>query len=135
FSCNSIRPCASLLCDVKYSVNSLILMISPSTTSKPATAITWTAAVLTSALGAAILYAAWPGINWPIWVAAACLSLIVSRLVSAHRVETPLIILVVWATLLSIGFALTANDFIQVLIVVRDAMLLGLAKIGRASCR
>ena len=38
-------------------------------------------------------------------------------------------LLVVWATLLSIGFALTANDFIQVLIVVSDAMLLGLATI------
>ncbi len=34
-----------------------------------------------------------------------------------------------WATLLSLGFALTANDFFQFLIVLSDAMLLGLATI------
>ncbi len=89
----------------------------------------WTAAIITSALGAAILFSAWQGINWPIWVAAASISLILSRFVAVQAVETPLIILVVWATVLSSGFALTDNDFIKVFIVLSDAMLLGLATI------
>ncbi|PYO50263.1 MAG: hypothetical protein DMD72_02875 [Gemmatimonadetes bacterium] len=91
--------------------------------------IVWTTAILTSALGAGILFSAWPGINWPIWVAAASISLIVSRLAAVQRVEIPLIALVAWATVLSLGFALTDNDFLHFLIVVSDAMLLGLATI------
>ena len=76
--------------------------------------IVWTTAILTSALGAGILFSAWPGINWPIWVAAASISLIVSRLAAVQRVEIPLIALVAWATVLSLGFALTDNDFQQI---------------------
>jgi len=94
-----------------------------------ASALAWTAAALTSALGAAILFAAEPGINWPIWVATASVSLVLSRLVAAGRVETPLVVLVAWATVLSLGFALTDNDFFHVLIIASDAMLLGLATI------
>lgn len=94
-----------------------------------ASAVAWTAAVLTSALGAAILYSAEPGINWPIWIAAASLSLILSRLVAAGRVETPLLVLVAWATVLSLGFALTDKEGFYGLIVASDAMLLGLATI------
>jgi hypothetical protein len=93
-----------------------------------ASAVAWTAAVLTSVLGAAILFAAEPGINWPMWVAAASLSLILSRLVAVGRVETPLLVLVAWATVLSLGFALTDNE-VYALIVASDAMLLGLATI------
>jgi len=104
-------------------------MTSPTPPSKPATAIIWTAAILTSALGAVILYSAWPGINWAIWVAAASVSLILSRIVSVQRVERPLLILLGWAFILSLGFATTANDFFQFLIVIADAMLLGLATI------
>jgi hypothetical protein len=92
-------------------------------------AVTWSAAILTSALGAAILFSAEPGINWPIWVAVASLSLILSRVVSVGRVETPLIVLVSWATLLSLGLALTANEGFHFLIILSDAMLLGLATI------
>jgi hypothetical protein len=92
-------------------------------------AVAWTTAILTAALGTAILFSAWPGINWPIWVAAASVSLILSRLVSVRRVELPLVVLVAWATLLSLGFALTANEGFQFLIVLSDAMLLGLATI------
>ncbi len=94
-----------------------------------ASAVAWSAALLTSALGAAILFSAWPGINWPIWVATASISLIVARLAVRKRPETPLLVLVTWSTLLSVGFALTANEFFQVLIVLSDAMLLGLATI------
>jgi hypothetical protein len=93
-----------------------------------ASAVAWTAAILTSALGAAILFSAEPGINWPIWVATASVSLILSRLVAVRRVETPLLVLVAWATVLSLGFALTDKPFYG-LIVASDAMLLGLATI------
>ena len=93
-----------------------------------ASAVAWTAAVLTSALGAAILFAADPGINWPIWVAAASVSLILSRLVAVGRVETPLLVLTAWATVLAVVFALTDNE-VYALIVASDAMLLGLATI------
>jgi uncharacterized protein DUF4153 len=92
-----------------------------------ASSVAWTAAVLTSALGAAILFSAKPGINWPIWIAAASVSLILSRLVTLRRMETPLLVLVTWATLLSLGLALRDNEMIHVLVVMSDAMLLGLA--------
>lgn len=104
-------------------------MTSAPQTSNRAAAIIWTAAILTSALGAAILYSALPGINWPIWIAAASACLIVSRLVAVQRVELPLLILLAWATVLALGFALTDNDFFHFLIVLSDAMLLGLATI------
>jgi hypothetical protein len=86
-------------------------------------------AIATAWLGAAILFSALPGINWPIWVAAASASLVMARFVSVGRVETPLLVLVAWAIVLSIGFALTANDFLHFVIVLSDAMLLGLASI------
>ncbi len=94
-----------------------------------AAALMWTAAIATSALGAAIIFDAEPGINWPIWVAAASISLILSRLAAVGRAEVPLLVLTAWATLLSIGFALTGNEGFHFLIVLSDAMLLGLATI------
>jgi len=97
------------------------------------TAVIWTAAVLTSVLGAAFLFSAEPGINWPLWIAAASLSVVISRLIIRKRIEAPLIVLLTWATLLSFGFALTDNDFIHVLVVLSDAMLLGLAIISIGS--
>lgn len=95
----------------------------------PTATVAWTTAILTSALGAAILFDAQPGINWPIWVVAASISLLISRFATGRRVETPLIVLLAWAIVLSVGFALTANDFLHFLIVLSDAMLLGLAVI------
>ena len=103
-------------------------MTTPSVNSR-SNRLVWILALLTSGLGATILFDAFPGINWPIWVATASASLIVARLSFAGRVEPPLLILTAWATLLSIAFAITANDFLQFLIVLSDAMLLGLATI------
>jgi hypothetical protein len=91
--------------------------------------LAWICALLTAFLGAAILFDAFPGINWTLWVIAACGSLIIARVAAAGRVETPLLVLTSWATLLSVAFALTGNEAIQFLIVVSDAMLLGLATI------
>ena len=93
------------------------------------TKLAWICAVLTSALGAAILYDAFPGINWTIWVIAASGSLILARLAAVRKVETPLLILLSWAVLLSIAFAFTANDAHHVQTVLADAMLLGMAVI------
>lgn len=90
--------------------------------------IVWTAAIATSLLGAAFLFSADAGINWPMWVAAASLSVIVARYPTAGRLETPLLALLGWATVLSMGFALSDKD-LRFFIVLSDAMLLGLAVI------
>lgn len=92
-------------------------------------AIAWTAALLTSAVGAGILFQAEAGINWPIWVALASISVILARIATRKRVETPLVVLLAWATLLSLGFAVTDAD-LRGFIVMSDAMLLGLAVIS-----
>ena len=91
--------------------------------------ITWTAALLTSALGAALLFNAEAGINWPIWVGATSLAVIVCRALARGKVELPLVVLLTWATLLSLGLALRDDDRTHVLVVISDAMLLGLAVI------
>ena len=93
------------------------------------TRVAWICALFTAWLGAAILFDAFPGINWTLWVIAASASLIIARVAADGRPETPLLILTAWAILLSVAFALTANDRTQVLIVISDAMLLGLATI------
>jgi hypothetical protein len=90
----------------------------------------WTFAIITSLLGAALVFDAEPGINWPIWVTAASLSVVAARLISIGRVERPLTILLGWATLLSFSFAVTSNEFLHFLVVLSDAMLLGLAIIS-----
>ncbi|MFL5480686.1 MAG: DUF4153 domain-containing protein [Gemmatimonadaceae bacterium] len=89
----------------------------------------WICAIITAALGATILFSADPGINWPIWVAAASGSLILARYSAIGRVEVPLLILCSWATILSFGFALTRTDPFPFFIILSDAMLLGLAVI------
>jgi len=91
--------------------------------------ITWTAAALTSALGAAVLFSALPGINWPIWVAAASTSVVLSRITGQKKVELPLVVLLTWATVLSLGLAIRDNDAIRFFVVISDMMLLGLAVI------
>ena len=94
---------------------------------EPSVTLTWTAALLTSSLGAALLFSAELGINWPRWVAAASVSVVLCRLVARKSVELPLAVLLIWATLLSFGPALRGNEMIRVLVIVSDAMLLGLA--------
>lgn len=93
------------------------------------TRLAWICAILSAWLGAAILFSAAAGVNWPMWVAAASTSLIAARFAATGAVESPLLVLLGWAVLLSIGFALTANDRFHALIILADAMLLGLAVI------
>jgi hypothetical protein len=93
------------------------------------TKIAWICAIITAALGATILFSAEAGINWPIWVAAASGSLIIARYAAIGRVETAMLVLCAWATLLSVGFALTTTPPFPGFIVLSDAMLLGLAVI------
>jgi Domain of unknown function (DUF4173) len=87
----------------------------------------WTAATLTAALGAAILYDAGPAINFTIWVAAAALSVVGARWIYRGRIELPLAILLGWATLLSVRFAIHGEGFADLLTLMSVAMLLGLA--------
>ena len=101
-----------------------------STTDQPrSTKVAWICAIITAAIGAAILFSAEPGINWAIWVAAASGSLIIARYSAVGRVERPLLILCTWATVLAIGFALTTTDPFPFFTLLADAMLLGLAVI------
>jgi len=92
--------------------------------------ITWTAAALTSALGAALLFSAEAGINWPIWVAAASISVVLSRITGQKKLELPLIVLLTWATVLSFGVAIRDNDEIRFFAIISDMMVLGLAVIA-----
>jgi hypothetical protein len=87
----------------------------------------WTFAIITALIGAAVLFDAEPGVNWPIWIAAASLSVAAARLISIGKVERPLAILLAWATLLSVSWAVTTNEFFHFLVILSDAMLLGLA--------
>src|SRR5689334_3744797 len=93
------------------------------------TKIAWICAVITAALGATILFSADAGINWPIWVATASASLLIARYAAARRLETPLLVLCTWATVLSVGFAFTTTPPFPGFIVLADAMILGLAVI------
>src|SRR3954462_14406379 len=93
-------------------------------------ALVWTLATATSALGAALLYSAHAGINWPIWIAAVSTSVLVARLAYRGRIERPLAILLIWATLLSLRFALHAEGFPNLLVLMSDCMLLGLAVVS-----
>ncbi len=95
----------------------------------PSTVAVWSGALLSSLLGAAILFDAEPGINWPLWVASASAALILARKLSGLPVGKPILILLAWATLLACAAAITANEFILVLVFISDAMLLGLAVI------
>ena len=95
----------------------------------PRAPIVWSGALLSSLLGAAILFDALPGVNWAIWIAAASSSVLLARIAGHKRIELPLTILLAWATLLSLGLAVTGNGFIHFLIIISDAMLLGLAVI------
>src|SRR3954463_2945815 len=93
-------------------------------------ALIWTLAAFTSALGAAVLFSAAAGVNWPIWVATASVCVLVARLIYRGKVERPLAILLAWATLLSLRFAFHGNGFADLLVVMSDGMLLGLAVIS-----
>jgi hypothetical protein len=91
------------------------------------TAAVWTGALLSSLLGAAILFDALPGINWPLWVASASAAVIFARRAAGASVGKPVLILLAWAAVLASVVAITSNEFIQVLVILSDAMLLGLA--------
>ncbi len=93
-------------------------------------AATWTAALITSAVGAALLFSAEAGINWAIWVSAASVSVIVSRIAGQKRVDLPLLVLLTWATVLSLGLAIRDTDSIRPFVVISDMMLLGLSVIA-----
>jgi uncharacterized protein DUF4153 len=95
--------------------------------SNASTTAVWIGAALVSAAGAIILFDASPGVNWGIWVTAAAAAVMFARGRSGKPIEIPSFILLAWATVLAFGLANTDSEFIRVLIIVSDAMLLGLA--------
>ncbi len=91
--------------------------------------IAWICALITAAIGATILFSADNGINWPIWVTAASGSLLLARYSAIGRVETPLLILCAWATVISFAFALKTAPPFPGFTILADAVLLGMAVI------
>ncbi|MFN2638197.1 MAG: DUF4153 domain-containing protein, partial [Gemmatimonadaceae bacterium] len=89
----------------------------------------WIPATVSAFIGAALLYDAQPGINWPIWIASAALAVILAGFFSGNPITLPSLLLLSWACLLSVALALTSNPQIRVLIIASDLMLLGLAVI------
>lgn len=74
----------------------------------------WSAALAVTALGTWILYEASPGINWLIWTATAAAALLLF-LRSDSPERQPVITMAVIATLIAGGGAITADEFINVL--------------------
>lgn len=94
----------------------------------PASAATiWLSAIAAAVLGSAILFEALPGVNWGLWVAFTCGTVLVVRNRSGLKIGPPLLILFGWAAVLAFALAVTDNGLIQFLIIISDAMLLGLA--------
>jgi hypothetical protein len=99
------------------------------------TGVIWSAAALSAALGAAIVYDADPGINWGLWILSAALALVVVRKLSGLPLEKPQLILLAWATVLASSAAITHNEFKHVLAFLGTGMLLGLAVIVTGTSR
>ena len=104
-------------------------------TGQHTSALIWALATLPAILGAAILFDARPGINWGLWVASASGAVIAARWRSGPGVEKPVPILLAWATVLAFALAITDNAFVRFLVIVSDAMLLGLAVIVTGTTR
>ena len=93
----------------------------------PSPTVIWGGAIVSSLLGAAILFDSSPGINWPLWVASASIAVVLARRLSGLQIGKPTLILLAWATTLAVAVAITANEFVRFLVILSDAMLLGLA--------
>src|SRR5687768_17461397 len=89
----------------------------------------WIAAVVVATIGTWICYDANPGINWLIWTAAAALGLIWF----AQRGRTPTAIMAGLATILAAGAAITAAEFLHVIILLSVILLLAMAMLLSAA--
>src|SRR3954463_8958657 len=87
----------------------------------------WIASVLASIVGAAFLFDSEPGLNWPLWIFSASAGVVLSRSSARLPLGRPVTILLAWATVLSLAVAITDNDALKTLVILNDAMLLGLA--------
>lgn len=96
-------------------------------TLRTSTAAIWLGALASALTAAAVLFDTIPAINWPIWVASASAGVILARQLSGLDVDRPLLILLGWATLLAGAVAVTSSERLHVLVILSDAMLLGLA--------
>lgn len=98
-------------------------------TSANSAAAIWVGALISAALGAAVLFDAEPGINWPLWVASAAAAVVFARRAAGTPVGTPVLILLGWAVTLASAVGVTSSEGMQVLSILSVAMLLGLAVI------
>src|SRR5215212_5618884 len=81
----------------------------------------WGAAIALAALGAWIMYDALPGINWGLWTATAALGMLLFLRTSLSRaIALP----ATAAIVIAFGAAVTADEFIDVLIVLSVVVLL-----------
>lgn len=88
--------------------------------------LVWTAALIVAGLGAYIMYAAMPGVNWGIWTAAASAGLIlVARARGTLGGST--FLTVATATLLAAGAGVTADPLMHGLICLAVVLFLSLA--------
>src|SRR5215212_12079029 len=81
----------------------------------------WGAAIALAALGAWIMYDALPGINWGLWTATAALGMLLFlRTPISRAIALP----ATAAIVIAFGAAVTADEFISVLIVLSVIVLL-----------
>lgn len=81
----------------------------------------WVAAIAVAALGAWVMYDALPGINWGLWTTAAALGLFLFlRTPPSRAIALP----VAAAIVIAFGAAVTADEFMQFLIVLSVIVLL-----------
>jgi len=88
--------------------------------------LVWVAALIVSGIGAYIMYAALPGVNWGIWTAVASLGLVLvmrSRGTSSSSV----VFMLATATILAAGAAVTADPLIDGLVCLAVMLFLSLA--------
>ncbi len=84
------------------------------------------AALIVAGIGAYIMYAALPGVNWGIWTAAASLGLIL--VMRAHRtLNSSVILMLATATILAAGAAVSADPLIDGLVCLAVMLFLSLA--------
>lgn len=88
--------------------------------------LVWTAALVVAALGAYIMYAAMPGVNWGIWTASASFGLF---LVARNRgtLGRSLVLLLITATVLGAGAGITADQMMHGFICLAVMLFLSMA--------
>lgn len=89
-------------------------------------AILWSAGIAVAALGTWIMFDAMPGVNWVIWTLAAAVGLF-AFVRTGFSVRSPVTWLSALAVVIAGGAAITADEFLHVLIVASVILLLAVS--------